>query len=484
MRVLILDLDTLRPDHLGCYGYARNTSPHIDAIAKKGVRFENYYCADAPCLPSRAGFYSGRFGIHTGLVNHGGECADPRSQGKTRGWRDRYDRQNLAAIFQQAGYHTATISPFGQRHASHWFYAGFNEIHNTGKGGAERADEVAPVALKWLEENADKDNWLLHVNFWDAHTEYRTPASFGNPFANEPLPAWITEEVLQKHIDGPASHNMWNGQKIPWQFGRSSLPLRDKADLRKIIDGYDCGIAYMDQYIGQLFSVLQKKGLMEDLAIIITADHGENMGELGIYGEHATADQATSRIPMIIKWPGGLKDAVNTGLHYNVDLAPTLAGLSNLAKKPDWDGKSFAPSILKGERCGYDYLVLSQLAICCQRSVRFDDWLYIRTYHDGYYLFPDEMLFNLKDDPYEQTNLAEKKPEICEKAAKLYLDWHDKAMRIMPDDFDADPLWTVMKEGGGFHGKGFLPLYCEKLEASGRGWAVPLLKEKHPEEWK
>ena len=81
MRILYLDLDTLRPDHLGCYGYHRNTSPNIDRIAAEGVRFDNYHCSDAPCLPSRTALMTGRFGIHTGVVGHGGTAADMRLEG-------------------------------------------------------------------------------------------------------------------------------------------------------------------------------------------------------------------------------------------------------------------------------------------------------------------------------------------------------------------------------------------------------------------
>lgn len=72
MNVLFIDIDTLRPDHMGCYGYGRNTTPNIDAIAREGVRFDNYYCSDAPCLPSRAALVSGTFGIKNGVVGHGG----------------------------------------------------------------------------------------------------------------------------------------------------------------------------------------------------------------------------------------------------------------------------------------------------------------------------------------------------------------------------------------------------------------------------
>jgi arylsulfatase A-like enzyme len=103
MRILFLDLDTLRPDHLGCYGYHRDTSPNIDSIARDGVRFDNYYCSDAPCLPSRAALMSGRFGIHTGVVGHAGTTADFRLEGKDRNFFDTLTRQSLPGLLRSAG---------------------------------------------------------------------------------------------------------------------------------------------------------------------------------------------------------------------------------------------------------------------------------------------------------------------------------------------------------------------------------------------
>ena len=99
MRVIYFDIDSLRPDHLGCYGYHRNTSPVIDSLAKEGVRFNNCYCSDAPCLPSRTALTSGRFGIHTGVVGHGGTAADVRLQGESRGFRSSYDLHTMAGFF-------------------------------------------------------------------------------------------------------------------------------------------------------------------------------------------------------------------------------------------------------------------------------------------------------------------------------------------------------------------------------------------------
>ena len=81
MRVIMFDIDTLRADHMGCYGYGRDTTPVMDSVAQQGVCFDRYYCPNAPCLPSRASLISGQYGIHNGIVGHGGTAADMRLQG-------------------------------------------------------------------------------------------------------------------------------------------------------------------------------------------------------------------------------------------------------------------------------------------------------------------------------------------------------------------------------------------------------------------
>jgi len=485
MRILYLDLDTLRPDHLGCYGYHRNTSPNIDRVAKRGVRFNNCYCSDAPCLPSRTALMSGRFGIHTGVVGHGGTAADMRLEGRERGFKGLLAFESLPAFLRSAGFRTISVSPFAERHSSWSFCAGFNEIYNTGKSGGESAEEVTPTVLRWIENNAKDDNWFLHVNYWDPHTPYRAPVSFGNPFINDPLPSWITEDVLEAHKKKVGPHsvneiNMFNDNTYP-NYPRYPGRINDFNGLRQMIDGYDCGIRYMDTHIGMIFEAFEKQGIsFDDLTIIVSADHGENMGELGIYGEHATADHATCRIPMIIKWPGCKEGHVDNGLHYNLDLGPTLAEMLRVEPEKNWDGVSYAPAILQGEDCGREYLVISQCAHVCQRSVRFGPYLYIRTYHDGYHLFPDEMLFNIEEDPYEQNDIASQCPEVCMKAVYCLNKWHDNMMKTMK--YDVDPLWTVIREGGPFHARGRLREYLNRLEKTGRGYAVDELKRRHPNE--
>ena len=485
MRVLFIDIDTLRPDHMGCYGYHRNTTPNMDKISSEGVRFNNYYTSDAPCLPSRAALISGMFGFRTGAVGHGGTNADRRLFGSERGFRDPIDDLCFHNIFRRNDMHTVSISSFPERHSSWWFNAGLNETYNVGKCGIELGEEVIPVALDWLDRKGAEDNWYLHVHIWDPHTPYRTPAEFGEPFKDEPTLDWITQEVLEKHKKHVGPHsimetNMYNDQ-IGLEYPRQPGKCETMDELKKFLDGYDTGILYSDFLIGQVVDRLKVMGIYEDTAIVITSDHGENMGELGIYGEHGTADQPTCHIPMIIKWPGMAKNKVDNDLHYSLDLLPTLAEILDVDKAAHWDGVSFR-SVLTGEETDElatvrDNLVISQNAHVCQRSARFKDWLYIRTYHDGYHLFDKEMLFHLKDDPYEQNDLKLSHPEICSEGAKIILEWQDEQM--MKDPSNKDPMWVVMSEGGPFHTKTDLQAYIKRLENTNRVDGARILREKY-----
>lgn len=482
MRVLFIDIDSLRPDHLGCYGYHRNTSPNMDGVAAEGVRFTNYYTTDAPCNPSRNALMSGRYGIHTGLVGHGGTSADFRVEGADRGFRQALDRECMPAIFRQAGYYTALVSPFGERHSAYPFYAGFREMHNTGGGGMEEAGEVTPAALSFLDRKGADDDWFLYVNYWDPHTPYRTVPEFGNPFEEDSAPDWVTDEVLEQHNRQVGPHTSLSlgmyGHGDDENLPRTVKEVRTRDDWKRLCDGYDCGVRRADSEIGRIFNRLRELGVFEDTAIIITADHGENLGELGIYAEHGTADHGTCRIPMIIKWPGVKQGFVDEGLHAHLDLLPTLQELLGTEACRRWDGRSYAGSLVEGATTGRDDLVISQCAHVCQRSVRFGPWLYMRTYHDGYHLFPREMLFNVDNDPHEQHDLAAERPDRCHEGAHRLAAWHDEMMAT--SDSDVDPLWTTLREGGPMHANQPLTAYAEHLVATGREEGLKELKRRHP----
>ncbi len=475
MRVLYLDIDTLRPDHLSCYGYRRPTSPNLDQLAARSIRFDNCYASDAPCLPSRASCWTGRLGIHTGLINHGGECADPQPEGAGRSFRHARARDTLAHAIKYAGLHPVSISPFAERHTAWWFYSGFKEMYNPGLGGMERADQVVPLALDWLDRNQDRDDWFLHVNVWDPHTFFRTPTEHGDPFAGQPAPDWMTDERITHHWHsyGPHSAQEVSGYSPvdrSRDFPRDLGQIRDRAAFNRWIDGYDTGIWYADLWIGKILEKLEQQGKLHDTAIIVTSDHGENHGELGVYGDHQTADHITCRVPYLLYWPG-LTDGgrVDRALHYQSDLSATLLQLLNIKVPADWDGRGFAEAVQTGREEGRGDLVIANNAWSCQRGVRWDDWMFIRTYHTGYKPFPEYMLFDLAQDPHETTNLARQKPELVAEGTRRLEAWQAEMMRTA--DRPIDPMWIVMREGGPLHANdrsGETRKYLARLRETGR----------------
>jgi len=511
MRILYIDIDSLRPDHLGCYGYHRDTSPNIDRIAARGLCLDNCHASDVPCLPSRTAMFSGRHGIHTGVINHGGAAADPMIEGKNRCFRSTQHDTAWPTLLQDNGYRTVMFSSFGQRHSAMHIYAGFNEIWNCGLNGNEEADDVVPTAIDWIEQNGASDDWFMHLNVWDPHSLYTTPDDFGDPFADAPLPAWYDEEERDKHWNGPGPHS---AQEVPgyrpdgwdkfsannarqrakrrWALsdkGGEGIPRRQPRQIesmteaRRLFDGYDTSVRYVDHWLGKLFDKLEALGLLDETVIMITADHGENLGELNIYGDHQTADQITSRIPMIVHWPG-VTDARSgehePGFCYHFDMAATALELLDIDVPAVWDGTSFASQLRTGGGPERPYLVLSQGAWSCQRSVRFDDYICIRSYHDGYHDFPDIMLFDLKNDPHEQHDIAADHPEVVGRAMIMLDEWYGRMMRSATHGHD--PMWTVMNEGGPLHTRDQLPSYLERLRATGRGKHADSLASKHPEE--
>jgi choline-sulfatase len=490
MRILFVDIDSLRLDHLGCYGYHRDTSPNIDRLASEGVRFTNVYVSDAPCLPSRTALWSGRTGFHTGVVNHGGVAAQPFMQKPDVGDRANvFTRTGWMRALTDLGLKTATVSPFGQRHAAWHWYAGFNEIYNTGKYGDELADDIVPVALDWLDRNGAEENWFLHVNLWDPHTPYRTPAAFGNPFAGQPLPEWLTEELWQRAWDGYGPHSP---QEPNWFFGPVNARFPRQPDVidsmvavRQWVDGYDTGIRYADEWLGKLLSKLQTLRIYDETIIVISADHGENIGELNVWGDHQTADHITCNVPLIIRYPDFVPAGrVDSALHYHFDWAATLVELLGGTVPGNWDALSFAPAFREGKQTGRDFVITSQGAWACQRGVRFVDdgqaYLFLRTYHDGFKELAPELLFNLDDDHHLQANLATEKAAIVERARSLLEGWYTEQM--LTGDYDTDPLMTVLREGGPFYTRGYLSRYLDRLMATGRAHHARHLAAIHQDE--
>ncbi len=483
MRIVYVDIDSLRPDHLGCYGYPRNTSPNIDQVAQRGVRLTQAYTSDAPCLPSRTALFRGRLGIQTGVVGHAGSGADPFPEGVTRRFRPLWGERCWMAQLRQAGYRTATVSTFGERHSAWPWYAGFNDVFNHGTRGRECADEVWPYVERWLDERGRQEDWFLHVNFWDAHIPYRVPPAYGDPFADEPAPVWLTPETLEQRRQayGPhsASETWWTMWDVADTQPRSRWPrmqaeIRSLADFKSFLDAYDTGIRWVDEHVGRIMNALADLGVLDDTLVVVSADHGENLGELNVFGDHHTADLCTCHIPMIVAGPGVAGGRVDTDLHHHLDLAPTVLDFLGLRIPEDWDGSSFAPSLRGGSpETVRSSLVLSQGAWSCQRAVRWDRWLLMRTYDPGLKELPPLALYQVDDDPHEEHDLAASRPEIVHAGLAILDEWYGEQMSR--SESGLDPMWMVLKEGGPSFTRGRLQEYCRFLENTGRADAAQRL---------
>lgn len=497
MNILYLDIDTMSPRHMSCYGYERTTTPNLDKLVAEDETaiFENMYTTDAPCLPSRSSLITGQFGIRHGAVNHGGKYSDLRNDLDNRDFIRPLENNGLFSVMKRAGMRTVSVSSFSARHSTWHFNTGFNEVYCYGDSATQQAPEIYNITEKWLKDNKDEDNWFMHVHLWDPHTPYRAPEDYNPEFLNDEFKYWIDDQMLEEHKKFIGPHtattlNMYwaNDNK---DFKRAIGQINNMDDLKTTIDGYDVGIHYADYHIGLIIDQLKAQGQYEDTIIMISADHGENMGEMGVYSEHGTADNATCNIPFIIKVPGQKYQQPFKGLYYNIDILPTVAEFLDI--KPigkgsvhAWDGKSMLNTLKTGIDEGHDYLVISQMAHVLQRGVVMENgrYVYIHTYHDGYH--PDyqtEMLFDLENDYYEQNNVAAQNPELVMKAKSLLFDWKNEQMAKLQPGQTEDPLWYIYHDGGPFHAKGHAKMYYNNLVNIDEVEKANIIKEKYSDEF-
>jgi arylsulfatase A-like enzyme len=180
---------------------------------------------------------------------------------------------------------------------------------------------------------------------------------------------------------------------------------------------------------------------------------------------------------MIVKWPDKNWNKKYDNLIYQSDIAATI--VRGLKKKVpnSWDGLSFFDEIENSEKFGRKYLIISQMAWSCQRTVIFDNWTMIRTYHTGLKDFPKYMLFDRQNDFHMLNNLANEYPEIVAKAVRYLEDWETSMMRKSSSQID--PLWTVWQEGGPSHCRGMLDKYLKHLKETNRGHLIDKILERN-----
>jgi arylsulfatase A-like enzyme len=475
MRIIYIDVDSLRPDHTTPYGYPRAITPNLQTIADRGIRFDQYHSSDTPCAPSRAAFTTQRFGIVTGAFGHQGRDAEIRlTDSRSHTPESPFFGYYLAT---EGGYHTVGMSCFAERHQAWWYHSNFMEFlrPSLSLGLDEEAQDVTDAAIDWLDQRGQEDNWFLVLNYWDTHTEYFIDKKWVVLARDSgPAPAWPDAAAITAHQQVYGAHSAVD---LHGAYGDPSpLPdimpdaIRNRADYEMLINAYDGSIAYWDHHLGRLLDRLRALRLYDKTAIIVTADHGEAFGENGVYAEHALAHPATNRVPLVIFWPGLTENLspgarVHAGLFYHIDLGPTLCELLGLPIPTGWHGKSFAP-ILQGDTMeGRDHLVLSHGVHSFQRAVRMGDLIYIRTLHPGTYKVNPEELYDIASDPNLTQDLMATAPQRAAPLKLVLSDWwHEYAGA---PGAPPDPIQTALQRGPVLYSDP--ERYLAHLEATGRG---------------
>jgi arylsulfatase A-like enzyme len=450
MRIVYFDIDSLRPDHLGCYGYKRPTSPAIDSVAREGIRFENYYCSSSPCMPSRTTLASGRFGIRHGVLAHFGAGSNFRIEKNVyHGPKD--SNQVFPRLLVAHGIKPVCFSNFPDRHNAYWFMCGWEEFHMINlKGGWETGEEVNAKVLPWLQANASKDNFYLHINYWDAHRPYKMDVSWAEKFRDFPVAqSWPDEAAIAEHqsVTGPFTcHGQFPQDKSPFPLMPGAI--NNRRDFETMLTAYDAAISYVDHYIKQVLDELKRQGVYDDTVIIISADHGDAFGEHGIYSDHVNADECIHRVPLIIKWPGVTPaNAASKAFMTNVDYAPTLCDLLEIPAPEDWDGMSYKENVRGRAGADRDHLVWDTGLYVVQRAVRTKSHLYIRTYDAWQFNNRrDEELYAMAEDPFQARDCAEELPDIVEDCRKKMAMW--KREQMARKNWVSDPLDDILVERG------------------------------------
>jgi len=419
--VILIVLDTLRADHLGCYGYFRDTSPNLDRLAKEGILFKD---AHATAIATGPGFTS----IITGLspIHHRFYLTP---------WNipnliDFDDEIPTIAELVQANLEGVTTAAFDNliNFSSHMdqFVRGFEYyINPTRDPGPVHASllggEVNKRLLPWLKEHRD-EQFFLFVHYWDPHTPYNQPEEFRRVFEHKP--GRLDDLEVRK---APAGYDYVPG----WgKVGELWEPSPEEG--KPTIDLYDGEIRYVDHLVGEVVHALDELGIAERTVIIVTSDHGEQLGQHGLY-DHRGLHEAVIHIPLIIWGPGVIEGGkVVEGYVQQADIAPTVLSLFGVpeSKWPHFDGTSLL-KFASGEEPPREEIFVEDHEF---RAVIRGRWKYIRNYFER-----TEELYNLADDPMEVVNLAPQRRELTEELRERLNQWVLENLGGRPD-----PLWEQM----------------------------------------
>jgi choline-sulfatase len=379
--VIIITLDALRPDHLGCYGYPLRTSPYIDKLAREGVMFTKAFSQTSWTGGSVVSLLTSTYPSTHQIIS----------------WGDVLDERlvTLAQVLKDQDYVTACVK------GGDWIY---RDVPGIGRGfdhffEAGEVKELFKEVAEWIRENKSK-KFFAWVHLFDyPHAPYRPPPPFDTMFISGRPPR-----------DIPISKE--NSEFLSFGVIPSSVATDNITDINYYLSQYDGEIAFADSLIGEFLDVLKKEQVAGNTILIISADHGESLGERGMYFEHGNCIyNEVIRVPLIINGSMIPRGRVINDFVQLIDIMPSLADMLGIRLNGQIEGESFFPFKSKKNRnfafseVSTDRMVAGSRINMVDQSITFGDWqlIYEKVDNDG--AATDE-LYNLKTDPQELHNVA------------------------------------------------------------------------------
>ena len=308
--IILISLDTLRADHLGIYGYHRNTSPSIDAFSNESVVFDRAVVQSPFTLPSHMSIMTSLHPSSHGVLTKDNRLAD--------------ELVTLAELLREGGYKTAAFTDGAFMKGDYGFKQGFDIYDGDKRIGIAR---ILPKVKKWLEENKSKP-FLLFIHCYDIHDPYTPPAPYNTIF----------HDFTYAGNFVPSTENM---QAAAWR----GMGVSDE-DLHHIKALYDGGIRYTDDKIGEFLSYLQEAGLQDNSLIIITSDHGEEFREHGSFLHWKLYFRPNLHVPLIMHMPNYPKKKITIReLVQSIDILPTILDVAHLPPHSNAQGRTLLPMI-------------------------------------------------------------------------------------------------------------------------------------------
>jgi arylsulfatase len=409
MNIILIDIDTLRADHLGCYGYPKPTSPAIDRMATEGVLFERCYAAGIPTTPAHATIYTGQHPLTHQIVSHGGAV----------------DLDRRTPVFperlQSAGYTTCAIDNLFD--IKPWLARGYefyiNPSHKHRMRLLVTAEEINARAIDWLSAHRD-EKFFLFLHYWEPHTPYLPPARY-RQFYEGADPFDPDNHGLDAMKDGP----FWGMWGDTWF--RKLGPVTDP---EYIVSLYDGEIRRADDGVAQLLSALDRLDLTEQTLIILTADHGEVMVRNGIFFDHHGLYEENIRVPLILRCPSGLPAGSRVSdFVQHLDFAPSILSWAGAEPMSGVDGEDFS-GLADGTRTEplRDRVVCSENTWQSKWALRTESHKLILSRRPDPYGTPPRELYDLVNDPGETSNLAETDVVTTDALAQSLEQWIEEGL--------------------------------------------------------